>query len=112
MGIIKIRKIIVSVFFFFSFWGIAYAQPPVGIFGQAVPDLISYIKDWVDWAVLVVVPICTIVIIVAGIMYITSAGNPERIARAKYTLITALVSLALVLLAKAIVFYLVGVTIP
>ena len=44
-----------------------------------------------------------IMIIVAGIFYLTSAGNPERIGVAKKTLIYAIVGIAIALSAGAII---------
>lgn len=49
-----------------------------------------------------------IMMIVAGIMYITSAGNPESLARAKRTITNAVIGLVLVSLAYSIVTFLVG----
>lgn len=48
-----------------------------------------------------------VVIIIAGIMYITSAGNPEGINRAKKTITNAIIGLLLSIFAFAIVSYIV-----
>jgi len=106
-----IKHIFLLIFLIFSplFCWAANTKPgcvQTQVFGQVcgIEDLIGKI---IDLAVKIVVPLSTLVIIAAGIIYITSTGNPERISRAKNTLILALVSLALVLLAKAIISYLV-----
>lgn len=48
-----------------------------------------------------------IIIIIAGIQYITSAGSPEQTARAKKTITNAVVGLILVIFAYAIVSFIV-----
>lgn len=49
-----------------------------------------------------------VIIIVAGIQYITSAGNPDAVTRAKRTITNAVIGLVLVGLAYSIVTFLVG----
>lgn len=49
--------------------------------------------------------IAVIMVIVAGFRYLTSAGNPEEIDRAKRALTGAIVGVILVVLSWAIIFY-------
>lgn len=52
--------------------------------------------------------IALLVIVVSGLRYITSAGNPERTSKAKNGIIYALVGLVVAMSAEAIVAYVVG----
>lgn len=51
----------------------------------------------------VIASLGTIMIIVAGILYLTSAGSPERMGKAKTALIYAIAGIAIGLAARAIV---------
>ncbi len=57
---------------------------------------------------LIVGAVAVIFIIIAGIQYITSAGNPERAKRAKDTILYAIIGLVVALFATAIVNFVVG----
>ena len=52
--------------------------------------------------------ICVIVIIVAGIMYSTSAGNAANVTKAKNLILYAIVGLVLILSAFAITNFVIG----
>lgn len=52
--------------------------------------------------------ICLLVVTLAGFRYIVSRGEPQEIARAKNTIIYALVGLAIAILAFSIVNFVVG----
>mgnify|MGYP000917032936 CR=1 FL=1 len=52
--------------------------------------------------------ICVIVIIAAGAMYTLSAGNTSRIQKAKMALIGAVIGLVIIIMAFAIVNFVVG----
>ena len=52
--------------------------------------------------------ICVVVIITAGAMYTLSAGNTSRIQKAKMALIGAIIGLIIVLMAFAIVNFVIG----
>ena len=51
----------------------------------------------------------TIMIIVAGIFYLTSAGNPQRMEKGKTALIYAIAGIAIAISAEAIVSMILGV---
>ena len=80
-------------------------QPPPGVptdfktlllqIAGAVGELVSYLG--------------VVMIIVAGIFYLTSAGSPERIGVAKKALIYAIVGIAIGLAAQAIVDIVTGI---
>lgn len=52
--------------------------------------------------------VAVIVIIIAGISYILSAGDPQKTAKAKNTILYALVGLVVAILANVIVFFVIG----
>ena len=52
--------------------------------------------------------ICVIIIVIGGIQYVTSAGNPGSVQKAKQTIMYAAIGLAITLLAVAIVNVVVG----
>ncbi len=52
--------------------------------------------------------VAVIVIILAGINYILSAGDPQKTAKAKDTILYALIGLAVALLANIIVTFVIG----
>lgn len=96
------KKIISSVIFisFLCVGTFAYAQitPPPGV-PETIPALLVKITEAVGG---IIAAIGVIMIIVAGIFYLTSAGNPERIGVAKKALIYAIVGIVLGLAAGAI----------
>ena len=49
-----------------------------------------------------------IVIIVSGLRYVTSGGDAEKVAKAKNGLIHALIGIAIVILARAIIDFVIG----
>ncbi len=68
----------------------------VGNFGE----LLTKIADGVGT---LIATLGTIMIIVAGILYLTSAGSPDKMTKAKTALIYAIAGIAIGLAAKAIV---------
>ncbi len=70
-------------------------DPPIG--ANNFIELITIITDGV---VVVISPVAVIMIIVAGILFLTSAGNPERINSAKTCLIYAVIGIVVVISAK------------
>jgi hypothetical protein len=52
----------------------------------------------------------TILIVIGGIQYVTSGGSPESAGNAKRTIIYSLIGIAVIVLAKFIVQYVVNVT--
>ncbi len=68
-----------------------------------VTSLGQYVGRVFTWASSIIVSVVIVVIIYAGYLYITSAGNPDQATRAKNFIITAITSLALVILAIFII---------
>lgn len=63
----------------------------------------TFIKSLVDTLLFILGAISVLVIIVAGIMYATSAGDAGRVKKAKDTLMYAVIGLVVALLAYGIV---------
>ena len=72
-------------------------------------DSVTTLTDWIFWIVFVV---AAIIIVIAGLMYMTSAGDPEKTSKAKGVLIMGVVGIIVAVLAKfipALVRYFIGV---
>lgn len=85
--------------FGFSFYalGFSFGNPIPTI--KTVTDLVNEILKFLFNLALV---ICPIIIVYAGFLYITAAGNPQKIETAQKTLVWALIGLAVVLVASAV----------
>ena len=80
----------------------------LGINGCGTTDTdINTVWDWagmiVGWILIAVGIICVVFIILGGIRYATSGGDPEKVKSAKNTLLYAIIGLAIALLASVIV---------
>ena len=83
----------------FGFYALSYSfGNPISEI-QTINDLINEIIKFLFNLAIV---ICPIIIVYAGFLYITAAGNQQKIATAQKTLIWALIGLAVVLLASAV----------
>jgi len=69
------------------------------IFGE---DLSTFSRELYKWAIGIGGSLATLVLIYAGYLYATSAGNPEQVSQAKEYVIGALAGLAFLLLAAII----------
>lgn len=104
------KKIISSVIFvsLFCLANFVFAQvtieDPLGDIGLG--GLLTKIATGVAG---VVGAVAVVMIIVAGIFYLTSAGSPERIGVAKKTLIYAIVGITIAIAAEAIVTAIKGI---
>ena len=63
-----------------------------------------------NWSMLIIIPLATIVLIAAGIIYMTSGGNPDRVSLAKKMIFGALSGLALLVLGKVFLVNILGIT--
>lgn len=68
---------------------------------QVAVNVVSLLISYVPLVALVMV-------IIGGLMWMTSAGNEEKIARAKVTISAAIIGVIIVLLSWAIVIYVAG----
>ncbi len=74
-------------------------QNPIGY--STFEELISAILGWLNK---VLIPVAAIMIFYAGFLYITAAGNPEKIKKAHSAITWALVGIAIVLLSTGLSF--------
>jgi hypothetical protein len=65
--------------------------------------LVQFISFLIDWLVIISIPIALSVLIIAGALWTTAAGNPERVKLGRMALIYAVVGLTLILIAKGVV---------
>lgn len=65
-------------------------------------DIYTLVMKILDFLIVLAIPLTAILVIYAGFVYITSAGNEEKLKTAQKTLIWALIGFAVVLLAKGI----------
>jgi len=67
---------------------------------ETIGDLINAVIDLVFWIAVTVAPI---MIIIGGFMFITSAGNREKVTKAKKLMLYALIGLAITFLSRMII---------
>ncbi len=82
-----------------------------GSVGLGTTDLKTTIVNIVAWALGVLAIVTVVMIIVGGFQWLTSAGSEERVELAKKTISSAVIGMILVLLAWAIVTFVVGTTV-
>jgi len=81
-----------------------------GTFGLGSADLQSTVINIVQWLLGFLGLIAVIIILYGGFVWMTAGGNEERIAKAKKIITAAVVGLIIVLLAWAIVIFVVAQT--
>jgi len=86
-------------------------NPTLGTtFGLGTADLEQTVINIVQWALGLLALVAVVMIIIGGFKWITAAGNEEKIESAKKLISAAVIGLIIVLLAWAIVIFVVGVT--
>ena len=111
------KKITPSVLFASLLCLASFACLPVGrVSAQTIPNPLKYnnFSDLITNGIIpavagVVGSLATIMIIVAGILYLTSAGSPEKIKTAKTAFIYAIIGIVIALAASAIASIIKGV---
>lgn len=63
-------------------------------------DLLSRI---IDFIFLISMPLAALLIVVGGYFFLASAGDPEKVTKAKHLIIYALIGLIVIFLSKAII---------
>lgn len=103
------KKIIYLVIFisFFGFVGLALADNPIGITNplaaggvNSIGELLTKIVDGVGT---IIAALGTIMIVVAGILFLTSAGDPTKMTNARKAFFYAIIGIAIGITAKTIV---------
>lgn len=87
---------------------LAYTAPKVEIKDPNSTDVATLIGKVITWVLGLVGAIAVLFIIYAGILYVTSSGNKERIEQAKQTLTYAVIGLVVIVLAGVIVSLVTG----
>ena len=67
---------------------------------DTIPECIEKIINFIFWVALAIVPI---IIIIAGFLFLTSGGDPEKVRTAKRMIFWAVIGLAIILFAKGII---------
>ena len=65
-------------------------------------DISTLLSNIVNFLIKLAIPISAILIVYAGFLYITSAGNEEKVKTAQKALIWALVGFAVILIASSV----------
>ena len=70
-------------------------SPPAGFRTFGLPDrtMLEILLDVADWLLNIIIALAFLMIVVGGVMYISSTGNPERTELAKKTIIYAIIGL-------------------
>lgn len=63
--------------------------------------LLDVINRFIDYALVLLVPLSIIMVLLTGFFYMTAGGNEEKVKRAHQTLIWTIIGIAIVLLAKS-----------
>jgi len=78
--------------------GIIFKPPWVGV-GE-VKDIVDAIFDFIFWVALIIVPL---IVLVAAFMFVTAAGNAERINTAKRLILYTAIGLGVIILARVLI---------
>jgi len=83
--------------------GVQYAIPGTSCTGTTVDIVWGWAFTIINWVLIAVGILCVVFIIIGGIRYITSSGDPEKVKSAKNTILYALIGLVIAILANVIV---------
>lgn len=88
---------------------ITHAEPPTGISPVdssagdiRVQDLLVKV---INWILLFAAAVAVLFLVIGGLQYVTSAGNKERIDKAKQTILYAVIGIIVIALSFAIVTF-------
>ncbi len=76
--------------------GLVCIPDPLDCGGQPC-DLLGIITKVTNLLKIIAIPLATIMIIISGIQYLTSAGNEERASRARKTLLYTVIGFAIIM---------------
>jgi len=89
----------------------AVSFEPVGeTLGLGTADLKETVINVINWVLGLLGIIAVIMILVGGFQWMTAAGNEEKVEKAKKVISAAIVGLIIILLAWAIVNFVIGTT--
>jgi len=78
--------------------------------GLGTADLLDTAINVIQWVLGILALVAVVMIIYGGILWMTAAGNEEKIAKAKKVISAAVIGLIIVLMAWAIVIFVAGTT--
>lgn len=81
-----------------------------GSVGLGTADLRAVMVNLISWVLSIVSLVAVSMIIIGGFQWLTSAGNEEKVEKAKKTISSAVVGIVVVILAWAIVIFTAGTT--
>lgn len=87
--------------FFFSRISSAQGTIENPIEAESFTEIVETIADF---AAQIITPVSVLVILYAGLLYMFSAGNPEKVKKARQALTWALVGLAIVLIGQGFIY--------
>lgn len=90
----------------------ALAASFTSMFGGTCSDYACWIDKVWAWALTAMIPLSVLVTAVAGVIYMTSAGNPDRVSLAKKMIIGVLSGLGLIVLSRILLTFVIGVDNP
>lgn len=102
----KIRELVLIVGVIGVVVALAHADPALAVNGEAQAQ--NVIKNLIKTMIGLAGAVAVIFVVVGGYHYITSSGHPEKLEKAKKTLLYAGIGLAIVLLAYPVVDYVVS----
>ncbi len=70
---------------------------------RSAVQIAAFLDTVANWLYIIGIAIVIVVVIVAGIMYLTAGGNEDQVGKAKKTIVNGLIGAAIVLLAGVIV---------
>jgi len=79
--------------------------------GLGSADLKNTVINILQWVLGILALVAVVMIIIGGFQWMTASGNEERIEKAKKVISAAVIGLIIVLLAWAIVIFVVGTTV-
>ena len=79
------------------------AQATAPVIVSSGSDLIGLINTIGNWIFAVLLAVAALFLIIAGFMFVTAAGNPETVTKARGMLINALIGVAVALGARGLV---------
>ncbi len=77
---------------------------PAGIPNPSDTDFSHIILGISNWALMISGSLAVLILIIGGVLYLTAAGNQERIEKAKKTIKGAITGIIIILLSAVIVF--------
>lgn len=90
-------------------YAVSFENPSQSL-GLGTADLKSTVINVINWVLGLLGIIAVIMILVGGFQWMTAAGNEEKVEKAKKVISAAIVGLIIILLAWAIVNFVIGTT--